>query len=190
MSVNNKRLPVIFLDRDGVICRENKVITSPDRIEIFSYVKECISKIKKRGYKVIVITNQSGIARGIFKEEDLIKLNNQLEQELCIDHIYYCPHHVNSTIKKYAIKCKCRKPDIGLIEQACEEYNIDLAKSIMVGDRASDIELGHKIGCTTVLLNSGYGIDGLEYSIVYDYYFEDLRDFVNNLDRIKKEQNI
>ena len=190
MSINNKKSPAIFLDRDGVICRENKVITSPDRIEIFSYAKECISEIKRRGFNVIVITNQSGIARGLFKEEDLIKLNNYMEQELCIDHIYYCPHHVNGIIKKYAINCKCRKPDIGLIKHACEEYNIDLAKSIMVGDRASDIELGHKIGTTTVLLNSGYGKDSLEYSIGYDYNFEDLKDFVNNLDRIKKEQNI
>lgn len=172
---NTIRKPVVFLDRDGVLTREKSYVCRAKDLEIFTYVAECIAKIKEKGYLTIVITNQSGIARGLFAEEELIKMNQLLMKKTGVDAIYYCPHYEQGIITKYVRKCSCRKPQTGMIEQACQDFDIDLTKSYMVGDRASDILTGQRAGIKTILLESGYGSARLEEQVTPDHTLNDLR---------------
>lgn len=168
--------PAVFLDRDGVLTREKSYVTASEQLEIFSYTAKCIAMIKKKGYLTIVITNQSGVARGLFSEEELIKMNQFLLKETGVDAIYYCPHYEQGIIPKYTKPCSCRKPGIGMIELACKDFDIDLTKSYMVGDRASDILTGQRAGVKTILVESGYGSSKLEEQVTPDYILDDLRD--------------
>lgn len=168
--------PAVFLDRDGVLSVEKSYICSLDDLEIFPYVKECITKMKEKRYYAIVVTNQSGVARGLFSEEILQEMNTYLIEEIGVDAVYYCPHHLKGKIEKYRKECNCRKPKTGMIEKACQELQIDMKKSYMVGDRASDILLGQNAGLMTVLVESGYGTKRLEQEVTPDYIVEDLRD--------------
>ena len=170
--------PAIFLDRDGVLTVEKSYVRNKDELEIFPYAAECVSYMKQKGFYTIVITNQSGVARGFFTEKDLIEMNSFLQEKTGVDYILYCPHYEQGSVRKYAIKCKCRKPQAGMIMQACDIYDIDITKSYMVGDRASDILCGKKAGVQTVLLESGYGSKKLEIQITPDYIYKDLREFI------------
>ena len=180
-----KQKPAVFLDRDGVLCHENGHITIPSEIEIFEYANECIARIHEKGYWAIVVTNQSGIARGIFTENEQKKANAYLIENTGVDGVYYCPHYLNGKIPQYMVECNCRKPKTGMIDMACKDFPIDMSGSYMVGDRASDILLGKAVGIKTVLLNSGYGINGLEKAVEFDYNYEDLREFVKNLSYVR-----
>lgn len=173
--------PAVFLDRDGVLNKEKSYICAVDELEIFPYARDCIIGIKQKGYYAIVITNQSGVARGLFTEQKLAEMNDKLMQETEVDAIYYCPHHPEGMIERYRQVCKCRKPEVGLIEQACQDYHIDMEHSYLVGDRANDILTGQKVGITTVLLESGYGTARLESAVVPNYLYRDLRDVVSML---------
>lgn len=168
--------PAVFLDRDGVLSVEKSYVCTLDDLEIFPYVRECVRKIKEKGYYVIVVTNQSGVARGLFSEEVLQEMNSYLIEETGVDAVYYCPHYPNGKLEKYRKECNCRKPKTGMVEKACQEFQIDVKKSYMVGDRASDILLGQNAGLTTVLVESGYGTKRLEQEVTPDYIIEDLRD--------------
>lgn len=173
--------PAVFLDRDGVLNEEKSYICSVQDLLIFPYVKECIDRIKKKGYYAIVITNQSGVARGLFTEEELKEMNRYLIQQTGVDAVYYCPHHPSGIVSQYRKNCGCRKPEIGLLKQADLDYHIDMEHSYMIGDRAGDILTGQKMGIKTVLLESGYGSEGLEEQVSPDYIFKDLRDTVHML---------
>ena len=180
--MNNKRLkPAIFLDRDGVLSEEKSYVCTLEDFTIFSYTKECIKKIKEKGYLTIVITNQSGVARGLFSEEVLQEMNSYLIKETDVDAVYYCPHHPQGKIEKYREECNCRKPRTGMIEQACKDFSIDMERSYIVGDRASDILLGQNAGLTTVLVESGYGTERLEQEVTPDYILKDLREIISIL---------
>lgn len=177
--MKNKRLkPAIFLDRDGVLSEEKSYVCTLEDFTIFSYTKECIKKIKEKGYLTIVITNQSGVARGLFSEEVLQEMNSYLIKETDVDAVYYCPHHPQGKIEKYRKECNCRKPRTGMIEQACKDFSIDMERSYIVGDRASDILLGQNAGLTTVLVESGYGTEKLEQEVTPDYIKKDLREVI------------
>ena len=167
--------PAVFLDRDGVLIREKSYICKTEEMEIFPYASECIRKIKNKGYYVIVVTNQSGIARGLFTEDELLMMHKYMQQKIGIDAVYYCPHHPEGKIEKYRITCNCRKPKTGMFEQACREYKIDMSHSYMVGDRAGDVIAGQKAGLKTILLESGYGSGRLEVDVHPDYILDDLR---------------
>ncbi len=177
-----KAKPAVFLDRDGVLTVENSYVCSVEDLQIFPYTKQCIAEIHQKGYYAIVITNQSGIARGLFTEEELHKMNRRLLQETGVDAIYFCPHHPQGKVEKYAVACKCRKPQTGLLENACQDYSIDLMGSYMVGDRGGDIQAGVRMGIKTVLLESGYGSKDLAQDVKPDYILEDLREFVELLE--------
>lgn len=146
----------IFLDRDGVICEDTNYITSFDKLHIFEFSKDAVELMHQKGYKVIVISNQSAIARGMMKESDLVKINDYIKENTGVDKIYYCPHLPpdEQEILPYRISCCCRKPDIGMIEQAKKEFNIDLNLSYMVGDRKTDILAGKRAGLITVYINN------------------------------------
>ncbi len=173
--------PAVFLDRDGVLTTEEGYTVSVADLVIFPYASKCITQIHKKGYYAIVITNQSGIARGLFTEADLLEMNQYLRKVTGVDAIYYCPHYEQGMVPLYSIKCNCRKPKVGLIKQACEDYAINLNNSYMVGDRASDILAGQRMGLRTVLLESGYGSKRLEISVTPDYIYSNLLEFVKKI---------
>jgi len=173
--------PAVFLDRDGVLIEEKGYITSLEELSIFSYSAECIRQIHEKGYYAIVITNQSGIARGLFSEDVLQDMNLYLKNTIGVDAVYYCPHHPDGKIELYKKVCKCRKPKIGLLEKACQDFPIKMEGSLMVGDRADDILAGQRAGIRTVLLESGYGTLRLEKPVSPDYILDDLRDVLNLL---------
>lgn len=176
-----KRKPAVFLDRDGVLTVEESYVCLAEKLKIFPYARECVAQIHRKGYYAIVITNQSGIARGLFSEEELQKMNQMLMREVGVDAVYYCPHHPDGSVKKYAVTCDCRKPQTGLLKRACQDFPIDLEGSFMVGDRSGDILAGKGMGIKTVLLESGYGSIRLEQDVKPDYRLEDLRKFVELL---------
>lgn len=183
MDINDKTTArrAVFLDRDGVLTVEKGYVCTPYDLEIFKYSRECVDIIHQRGYLAIVVTNQSGIARGLFNEEILKTMNDALITETGVDAVYYCPHYPQGRIERYSVPCNCRKPQIGMVVQAFGDYGIISEGSFMVGDRASDIVLGQNAGLKTVLLESGYGTGRLEVPVKPDYVFEDLRDFVDIL---------
>lgn len=147
----------VFLDRDGTINVDKGYV---HRIEDFQFIKgvpEAIKLLNDSGYKVIVITNQSGIARGYYSEGDANKLHNEINgllknYEAHIDRFYYCPHHPDYGNEKYKINCLCRKPKTGLIDKAVRDFNIDIKKSWMIGDRESDLIAGINAGVKSMLI--------------------------------------
>ncbi len=145
----------VFLDRDGTICEEINYLSRAEDLRLFSYAATAIKLLNENNFSVILITNQSGIARKFFDENDLREIHKKLESELAksgakLDAIYYCPHHS-------ADNCDCRKPKTGLIKQALKDFEIDLKKSWMIGDKAIDVQTGFKAGTKTALVLTGYG---------------------------------
>ena len=173
-----ERKPAVFLDRDGVLTEEKSYITSLKELNIFSYAQECVRKIHEKGYYAIVITNQSGVARGLFTEEQLLEMNRYLTEQTGVDAVYYCPHHPEGKIERYRKICSCRKPNTGLLEAANRDFRIDMEHSYLAGDRAGDILAGINAGLRTILLESGYGSARLEAQVRPDYFVQDLRDVI------------
>ena len=141
----------VFLDRDGTIARDIHYCSCPEDFELFPDTAKAIKLLNEHGFKVIVVTNQSGIARGYFTEETLAKIHQKMKDELAkegafIDAIYYCPHHPDDG-------CDCRKPKPKLMLRAAREHNINLKHSFVVGDLQMDAELGRAVGCKTVLIS-------------------------------------
>jgi D-glycero-D-manno-heptose 1,7-bisphosphate phosphatase len=152
----------IFLDRDGVINEEVNYLSSPNQIKLITGAARAISKANDATVPVVVITNQSGVARGFFPESRLCEIHSQLDILLVeyaahIDRYYYCPHHPDATVSIYRKICSCRKPEPGMLLQAASELDLDLTQSLMIGDRLSDIQAGKKVGCKTSLVLTGYG---------------------------------
>ena len=178
------KIPAIFLDRDGTINEEMGYINHPSRFKIFPFVAESIKIFKSLGFKIIVVTNQSGVAREYFSEEIVKEVHGQLETYLSkrgigLDAIYYCPHHPSEGKGKYLLDCECRKPKTGMIKKAAKDHNIDLEKSFMIGDRHKDILFGKKMNLKTGMVLTGYGKGEYEYqrknwSAMPDYVEENL----------------
>lgn len=149
--------PAVFLDRDGTINEDVGYLTDPNEFRLLPKTAEGIKLLKQAGFKVIVISNQSGIARGLFSEEVLRKINKKMQDELLnrgtfLDAIYFCPHHPDIGEPPYRQDCYCRKPEPGLLLRAAKIHRINLAHSYTVGDKLSDIEAGRGAGCRTILL--------------------------------------
>lgn len=137
----------IFLDRDGTIIKDKIYLSKPEEVELINGVELALKKFLLNNYKLIVISNQSGVGRGYYTIEDVEKVNDRIRRELLyrsitISAFYYCPHYIGSSLKKYDIKCDCRKPSPGLIHQAARDYDIDLKESFMIGDKESDVLTG------------------------------------------------
>jgi D-glycero-D-manno-heptose 1,7-bisphosphate phosphatase len=152
----------VFLDRDGTICREVGYLSLVEQLQLLPGAAEAIGRLNRRGLSVIVITNQSGVARGYFSESILGDIHDRLREELArfsahVEAIYYCPHHPDGILEEYRTECRCRKPGIGLLERAALEHNLDLATSFVVGDKYLDIETGVRAGTRTLLVLTGYG---------------------------------
>lgn len=157
----------IFLDRDGTINDEVGYLDSVDKLRIIPAAFEAVRLINESGMKAVVITNQAGIAKGLFTEAFVRKINGQMQSELLtrgalIDRFYFCPHHPTEGIDPYRKICDCRKPEPGLLHQAAADLDIDLARSYFIGDRYRDIETAHRAGAKGVLVMTGYGQDLLK----------------------------
>lgn len=147
----------IFIDRDGTLNPDPGYISNPDDFNLFDGVAEALARLQKAGYLLILITNQSGIARGLISLQQLDQIHAKLQGQLSsagarLDAIYHCPHHPDYPPVNGETNCNCRKPKPGMILQALKDHHIDPVKSYMIGDRSSDIKIALKTGVTPILI--------------------------------------
>lgn len=150
---------VIFLDRDGTIVLPGDHIHKIEELKLIPYVIKGLKKLQDKGYKFIIITNQAGIAKRLYKEEDYFIFRNEMnrrlkEKGILITAEYFCPHHKEG-FGEYKKECKCRKPRIGMLEKAAKEFNLNLNKCWLIGDNYSDILAGKNAGCKTIHILTG-----------------------------------
>ncbi len=136
-----------FLDRDGIINEDLGYVSCVDDFQFSDGIFEACKEIKKKGYLIIVVTNQSGIGRGYYTEKEFQRLNKWMlnkfmDNNITIDDVFYCPHHPTHAKGSYKTFCKCRKPNIGMISESSLKYGINLEQSVIIGDKESDIKLG------------------------------------------------
>jgi len=182
MKMTEKK-KAIFLDRDGVINKEVSYLSNPNDFEFIEGSIEALKILKQKGFLIIIITNQAGIARGFFTEETLEAIHSKMirilkQNNIELDDIYYCPHHPDFTGL-----CDCRKPNTGMLLKAQLEYNIDLTNSYIVGDTLNDIQTGKAARCKTVLVLTGYGKEEQKNigTIIPDMIFKNLKEFAINI---------
>jgi D-glycero-D-manno-heptose 1,7-bisphosphate phosphatase len=149
----------VFLDRDGVLIADVHHLTSVDQLRLLPRVPEGLARLHRAGWRLIMATNQSVVARGWITEERLGEIHRALDDMLRargaeIDAVYYCPHHPEGAVPAYRLACDCRKPNPGMLVRAAEEWRLDLGASVIVGNAASDIEAGRRAGCRTVLIRA------------------------------------
>lgn len=152
----------VFLDRDGTLCEEVGYVNHIDRFRVFPWSAPAVRRLNQAGIASVLVTNQSGVARGYFPEILVQEIHAQLQAELArsearLDAIYYCPHHPEGQVAEYRKRCDCRKPAPGMLLRAARDLDLDLAASFMVSDRYQDLFMGFQKGTRGVLLLSGYG---------------------------------
>jgi D-glycero-D-manno-heptose 1,7-bisphosphate phosphatase len=160
--------PALFMDRDGTISEEVGYVNHPSRFRLFPYSADAIKLLNDNGWLAILVTNQAGVARGYFSEDVILNVHDQLRKGLetssaKLDAIYYCAHHPSVGEPPYRFDCDCRKPKTGLINRATADFQIDLERSWMVGDRYGDVELARNAGLHSAFVLSGYGRGEWEY---------------------------
>jgi len=161
------RRAAVFLDRDGTINEEVDFVRTPDQLVLIPGAGGAIRKLNRAGLLTCVISNQSGVGRGLYTEDDLTLIHARLAEELkkekaMLDRIYYCPHHPTEGVPPYNIACACRKPSPGMLLAAQREFQVELTHSTVVGDRSVDILAGRAVGARTVLVLTGYGRQAVE----------------------------
>ena len=152
----------VFLDRDGTINVERDYLFRCEDFEFIAGAPQAIKQLNDAGFLVVVVTNQSGVARGYYSEKDVQHLHNFVQEQLIgsgahIDAFYYCPHHPDKGVGAYRKQCDCRKGAPGMLIEAAQEYDIDLSRSFIVGDKLADVEAGLSAGCTPLLVLTGHG---------------------------------
>ena len=152
----------VFLDRDGTLNEEVGHITRPEGLRLIPNAARALRLLSEHNFTLIVITNQSAVARGLLTEEELQMINLKLQTELasegaCVEAIYYCPHHPEGEVELYRKSCGCRKPEPGMLVQASKDFGISLAESFVIGDRYYDMEMAHAVGAKGVLVLTGHG---------------------------------
>ena len=162
MIQTGKKKPAVFLDRDGVIIEEKHYISKQEDVELTYRAGEAIKLLSNAGYYTVVVSNQSGIARGFFTLEDYENVTHRMVELLenegaALDLVLYSPFHPEGKVAEYIRDSDCRKPGTGMFLQAETELGIDMEKSFMIGDRTSDIEAGKKLGLFSILVKTGYG---------------------------------
>ncbi len=154
----------VFLDRDGTVTEEVGYLTDLDKLRLIPGAGPAIRKLNQAGFRVVLVTNQSGVARGHFSESLVHEAHGRLKKMLRdegarLDGIYYCPHHPTAGKSKYTMACDCRKPGTGLLDKAANDLTIDLSHSYVVGDKWSDVELAHRAGARSILVSTGFAPD-------------------------------
>jgi D,D-heptose 1,7-bisphosphate phosphatase len=196
-----KKNAAVFLDRDGTINEEVGYLDSIDKLNIFAYTSEAIRLINESGMKAVVMTNQSGVAKGYFTEEFVRTVHEHIQTMLrkrgaFIDAFYYCPHHQTEGIGVYLQSCACRKPGAGMLVQASKDLDIDLRRSYTVGDMLKDIQVAHTVGAKGILVKTGYGINTIEKDLASEsseicqpsYIAEDILDAVKWIMKDRKKK--
>jgi D-glycero-D-manno-heptose 1,7-bisphosphate phosphatase len=147
-----KKQKAIFIDRDGTLIEEVNFLHRVEDLRFFDYTNEAVKLLKSHGFLVLIATNQSGIGRNVYTEADMHSVHEAIQNHLTakIDAFYFCPHLPNEG-------CSCRKPNLGMIEQALRDFEIDLENSWMIGDKILDVQLGHNAKIKTALVLTGYG---------------------------------
>jgi D-glycero-D-manno-heptose 1,7-bisphosphate phosphatase len=193
MSLDRRaRRPAVFMDRDGCLTEEVGYVNHPSRIRLLPRTAEAVRRLNQAGVPAVMVTNQTGIARGYFSEEVLHATNARMVGELRaagarLDGVYVCMHHPSEGEPPYRADCDCRKPRPGLLHRAAAELDLDLPGSVMIGDKLSDVSAGHAVGAAGVLVLTGYGRGEWEYQrpdrtvrpdVKPDHVAEDLLDAV------------
>ena len=180
--------PAVFLDRDGTINEEIGYIKDPGQYRLLPGAAGAVGRLNAHGIKAILVTNQSGLARGYYGEETVQAVMAEMHRQLMtagayLDAVYYCPHLPEGTVPVYAIDCDCRKPKPGLILRAASEQQLDIKRSFMIGDQPCDLETARRAGCRSILVLTGYGrgvwSDPKKYREIHaDWVAEDINDAV------------
>jgi len=160
--MENSKRRAVFLDRDGTIAEEVGYLNHLSRFQLFPFAGPAIRRLNEAGWPVIVVTNQSGATRGFFPETLIHQVHDRMVAELAaqgarIDGVYYCPHHSEQ-------RCDCRKPKPGLLERAAREHGLEMAGSFVVSDRYADVQMGQSVGCSGILVLTGYGRGEYEWN--------------------------
>lgn len=155
-----RRHRAIFLDRDGTLVHRRHYPSRPEDLRLYDGIGTRLRALQEMGFRLVVITNQSGVARGFFTRDDLERMHAHLRNDLArsgvrLDGIYYCPHHPDGVVPGLAVRCGCRKPRPGMLLRAAEELYLTLEASWLVGDILDDVEAGNRVGCRSVLVDLG-----------------------------------
>ena len=178
-----KRRRFVVLDRDGTIIEEVSYLSDPKQIALIPGTGKALRDLGEMGFGLVVITNQSAVGRRYFDEAQLARIHDRLlemlsAEQITLDGLYFCPHTPQD-------QCLCRKPNTGLIQKASQDLEFDLSASIVIGDKASDIEMGCRVGALTILVRTGYGAQvTTEQKVVPDYIVDDLPAAVQVIDMI------
>lgn len=168
-----KRQPAVFLDRDGTLIRDVGYLTRPEQIELLDGVPAAIRALREAGFRTVVVTNQSAVARGWLTEAALRQIHRLIEDRLAekgarLDAIYYCPHHPSEGIEAYRVVCDCRKPKPGMIQRAVNDLALEPKRSYVLGDQNVDLELALRVGATPVLVRSNGEQARVSHELVFD----------------------
>jgi D-glycero-D-manno-heptose 1,7-bisphosphate phosphatase len=152
---NNRSRPFLLLDRDGTLIVEKNYLSDPEEVEVIPGVIKGLRTLRDKGFRFVVLSNQAGVGRGYYKENDVYAVNNRMlellsQQGITFDGVFFCPHHPDAG-------CLCRKPRPGMAYKAMDEIGFSLEKAAFIGDKACDIELGKSLGIPAILVRSGYG---------------------------------
>ena len=154
--------PAVFLDRDGTLLEEAGYLDRLERLLFFPFAIDAVRLLNRGGFAVVIITNQSGVGRGMYEEDFVLRAHEVVDQRVKagggrIDGYYYCPHHPSAEVERYRRDCSCRKPGPGMLQQAAKELDLDLARSFAVGDKWTDVQAGVAAGARGILVRTGYG---------------------------------
>ena len=160
--------PAVFIDRDGTINEQMGYVNHISRFVLLPGTAEGIRLLNRHQYLAIIVSNQSGVARGYFPMELIDRVHAHMKDLLAkeganIDGIFFCPHYPRGIVPEYSVACDCRKPRTGLVQKACEEFDIDMKNSYVIGDRCSDIELAERSHLQGIMVTTGYGLGDIEY---------------------------
>jgi D,D-heptose 1,7-bisphosphate phosphatase len=152
----------VFLDRDGTLLEEAGYLDRLERLAFFPYAIDAVRLLNRAGFAVVIITNQSGIGRGMYGEQFVKETHDVITARMhaggaILDGFYYCPHHPDASIESYRKDCDCRKPAPGMLTRAAADLDLDLARSFSVGDKWTDVQVGQAAGARGVLVRTGYG---------------------------------
>jgi D-glycero-D-manno-heptose 1,7-bisphosphate phosphatase len=180
----------VFIDRDGTLNVEKNYVHKISDFEFIAGAPEAVRLLNENGFKVIVISNQSGIARGYYTPNDVHLLHDHIQRELrkekaYIDAFFYCPHHPEGTVEEFRKACDCRKPNPGMIHQAEKKFDLDLSRSFIIGDHLSDVRLKERVPFSMILVRTGHGKKTTEQltgeSVNPDYIEENLLEAVKKI---------
>lgn len=160
--------PAVFIDRDGTVNEQMGYLNHPSRFKLLPGTAEAIGLLNRKEILAIIVSNQSGVARGYFPLELVKEIHALMERRLAeggarVDGVFFCPHHPRGIVPEFTRTCDCRKPDIGLLTRACRSFDIDMARSYLIGDRYLDIETAERAGVKGVLVKTGYGMGDVKY---------------------------